>query len=240
MKTQLAGSNDKPGLAMNRHWMMQKFLFICGILSSLLYVAMTILAAMRWEGYSSFSQTVSELFAIDAPSRSIVIPLMLAYSMLMFAFGLGVWMSAGRKVALRVVAGLLVGKEVLGVIGTLFAPMHMRGVEGTLTDSMHAIITGVGVLLFMFPAIVFAATAFGKRFRIYSIGTILIFLVFGALSGLDGPRMAAHLPTPLMGVWERVNIFGYMIWVVVLAITLLRAPVENSEDGLETRTEKPE
>jgi len=205
---------------------LNKIMLICGILSSLLYVALTIIGAMQWEGYSPTSQTVSELFAIDAPSRSIVILLMLTYSILMIAFGLGVWRSSGRKRALRIVAGLLVGKEVLGIVGTLFAPMHLRGVEGTITDAMHAIITGVGVLLLLLT-LGFGATVFGRRFRLYSIGTILILCVFGALSGLAGPQLAANLPTPWMGVWERINIFSYMLWVVVLAIILLRAEKES-------------
>jgi hypothetical protein len=214
--------------------MIKKVLLVCGIVASLLYIATTIVAAMLWEGYSSTSQTVSELFAIDAPSRSLVIPLFLTYGILMFAFGLGAWRSAGRNRALVVVAGLLIGKEVLGFAGTLFAPMHLRGVEGTVTDTMHAIITGVGVLLLLLT-VGFGARAFGKRFRLYSIGTILIFFVFGTLSGLDGPRLAANLPTPWMGVWERINIFSYMLWVVVLAIGLLRTPVERPQDVLDGR-----
>ena len=68
----------------------------------------------------------------------------------------------------------------------------------------------------------FGAAAFGKRFLLYSIGTILLLVVFGALTGLDAPRIAANLPTPWVGVTERINISGYLLWVVVLAITLLR------------------
>lgn len=64
----------------------ERFLLICGPLSSLLYVVATILGAMVWEGYNALSQTVSELFAIDAPSRSLVIPLFLVYDALMIAF----------------------------------------------------------------------------------------------------------------------------------------------------------
>src|SRR3954463_11103462 len=142
----------------------RKILLGCGIVSSALYVATVVLAPMLWEGYSSASQTVSELFAIGAPSRPLVVPLFLIYSILIFAFGVGVWRSAGRKRALRVAACLIVGKEVLGFAGTLFTPIHMRGIEGTRTDTMHAILTGVGVLLFMFPAIVFGAMALGKWF----------------------------------------------------------------------------
>jgi Protein of unknown function (DUF998) len=143
------------------------------------------------------------------------------YCLLVFAFGVGVWQSSGRKRALHFVAIGLIGKEVLGLAATLFFPMHLRGIEGTLTDNMHAILTLVGVL-FMLLALGFGATAFGKRFRLYSIVTILMLVVGGILTGLDAPRLATTLPTPWMGVWERINIFGYVLWVVVLAIVLLR------------------
>ncbi|HZA98643.1 MAG TPA: DUF998 domain-containing protein, partial [Gemmatimonadales bacterium] len=100
-------------------------------------------------------------------------------------------------------------------------PMHMRGTEPTLTDTLHIVWSIVTVLL-MALAIGFAAAALGKRFRLYSTATLLIFVVFGALTGLDGPRIAANLPTPWIGIWERVNIGVWLVWVVVLAITLLR------------------
>ncbi len=228
MRTQIAGSTGMLGAAETRQMIVQKLLLVCGILSSLLYTGATILGAARWEGYSSASQSVSELIAIDAPSRPLLVPLFLAYAMLVFAFGLGVWRSAGRKRALRIVAVLVVAKEVLGSVVTLFAPIHLRGVEGTLSDTMHLVLTGVGVFLCMFPAIGFSAAAFGRRFRVYSIGTMLVFLVFGILASADAPLVAANLPTPFTGVLQRINIFGYMLWVVVLAITLLRPPSERS------------
>ncbi len=227
MKTRNAGSTGVFGSTVTRHMILRKALLVCGILSSLLYVATTILGAMRWEGYSSSSQAVSELFAVDAPSRPLVVPLLLVYAILIYAFGLGIWKSAGRKRALRIVAVLVVAKEVLGLAATVFAPIHMRGTEGTLTDTMHGILTAVGVFLCMLPAIGFGAAAFGKRFRLYSIGTILIFLTGGVLAFMDVPRIAANLPTPWNGVFERINIFGYMLWIVVLAITLLRAQSDS-------------
>ena len=46
-----------------------RLLLTCGILSSLLYVAMNVYFPMQWDGYSSASQTVSELSAVGAPTR---------------------------------------------------------------------------------------------------------------------------------------------------------------------------
>jgi hypothetical protein len=51
--------------------MTRKILLVCGLLPSMLYVAMNVFVAMQWEGDSSASQTVSELSAIGAPTRSL-------------------------------------------------------------------------------------------------------------------------------------------------------------------------
>jgi hypothetical protein len=61
------------------------------------------------------------------------------------------------------------------------------------------------------------------RFRIYSIVTIVILLAFGALTTADASRVAANLPTPWVGLWERINIGVFLLWVVVLAIALMRS-----------------
>src|SRR5262245_61959023 len=39
---------------------------------------------------------------------------------------------------------------------------------------------------------------------------------------IGGPRIAANSPTPRVGVWERINIGVFLLWVVVLAIALTR------------------
>ena len=77
--------------------MTRRVLLVCGILSSLLYVAMNVFVAMEWEGYSSASQTVSELSAIGAPTRPLWVLLGIAYTVLVIAFGWGIWKSAGRN-----------------------------------------------------------------------------------------------------------------------------------------------
>jgi hypothetical protein len=202
--------------------MARKVLLVCGIASSLLYVAMNVFVPMQWEGYSSASQTVSELSAIGAPTRALWVPLGIAYTLLLTAFGWGVWESARRNRPLRIVGSLMVAS---GVIGLAWPPMHQRAVlaagGGTLTDTMHIVWSVVTVLLFVLE-IGFGAAAFGKRFRLYSIATMVILVVFGTLTGLDGPRVSANLPTPWIGVWERISIAVFLLWVVVLAVGLLR------------------
>lgn len=200
------------GSTVTRHVMARKILLACGILSSLLYVAATILAAMVWEGYDAILQPVSELGAIDAPSQPLMLVLGTIYDLLVIAFGIGVWKSAGGKRLLRIVAGLLLGYGVACLMAPL-TPIHLRGTAWTLTDTLHLVFAAVDVL-FIVLILVFGANAFGKGFRLYSIGTILLGAVSGVLMGLDAPHF---------GLWERLNIFSFMLWVMVFAIVLWRS-----------------
>src|SRR3954470_8660332 len=201
--------------------MTRKLTLMCGIVSSLLYVAMNVLVPMQWDGYSSASQTVSELSAIGAPTRPLWVPLGVAYTVLVAVFGWGVRASARQNPPLRVAGSLLVA---YGVVGLAWPPMHLREVlaagGGTLSDTMHIAFAIVTVLL-MLLAMGFGAAAFGKHFRRYSIATMVILVACGAATVPAAANLQANLPTPWLGVWARINIGVFLLWVVVLATTLL-------------------
>ncbi len=206
-----------------------KIFLICGIFSSLLYIAMNIFVPLLYPGYNSAFQTVSELSAIGTPTRTIWVWLGSVYTLFVIVFGLGVWRSATQNRKLRVVGILLVSYGVVSIIWP-FAPMHQREAlaagEKSLTDTIHLVLAIVTVI-FMLLAMAVGARAFGKRFRLYSITTILMLLLFGALTALDAPKVEANLPTPMSGVWERINIGVYLIWLIVLAVILLKKVKEN-------------
>jgi hypothetical protein len=54
---------------------------------------------------------------------------------------------------------------------------------------------------------------------------------------LDQPKLEANLPTPWMGLWERIDIFATMLWIAVLAIALLRTQAQRPQDNLEGRSD---
>jgi hypothetical protein len=211
-------------------WRARMPLLTGGIAASLLYGAM--IWVIRYEGYSPISQTVSELSAWGVSTRPLWMVLGSLYDALMIAFALGVWASANGKRTLRIVGGLLLAYGLLGLAWP-FASMHQRQVlaagGGTLADTGHLVLAGVTVAL-MFAAMAFGAAAFGTRFRIYSIATIVILLAFGALTSSNASRVAANLPTPWAGLWERINIVVFLIWVVVMAVVLLRTQAEDSQN----------
>jgi hypothetical protein len=94
--------------------------------------------------------------------------------------------------------------------------------EGTLRNTMHIPATAV-MSLFIVLAVGFGSMLLGKRFQYYSYATIAILLVFGAMTSLQAGRIATNEPTPWAGIEERMNSYGIMLWVAVLAVGLLRA-----------------
>ncbi|MDP4265559.1 MAG: DUF998 domain-containing protein [Bacteroidota bacterium] len=202
--------------------MMRKALLACGILSSLWYLVINIFVPMQYEGYSSVTQTVSELSAIGAPTRVIWVLLATLYPLLFAAFGWGVVKSAAGNRSLRVAGTLII---VYSVMNFYWPPMHLREViaagGGTLTDTLH-IVWAMITLLFNMLLMGFGAATSGKQFRLFTIVTFVVFIVFGILIGMEAPGIQANLPTPWIGVWERINIGVFQLWVVVFAIVLLR------------------
>jgi hypothetical protein len=212
--------------------MMRKALLICGILSSLWYVAINIFVPIMYDGYSIASLTVSELSAINAPTRILWVLLCLLYPLLFAAFGWGVLQSTGGSRVLRIVGSLII---IYCIMNFYWPPMHQREVigagGGTLTDTLH-ITWAMITLIFMMLLMGFGAAALGKSFRIFTIVTFVVFIVFGVLIGVESPGIQANLPTPHIGIWERINIGAFMLWVIVFAIVLIRR--KNAPDLVAT------
>jgi Protein of unknown function (DUF998) len=202
--------------------MLQKALLLSGLASSLVYAAVNVAAPMTWDEYSIASQTVSELSAIGAPTRALWIGLIVPYIVLFAAFGWGVLKSAGSNQWLRIAGWLIL---VYSAFNLYWPPMHRREVlaagGGTLTDVLHLVWAGVTVFLFVL-IMGFAAIVLGRLFLVYTVASVVALIVCGLMTSLDAPNVGANLPTPWIGVWERVNIGVFLLWVAVLSISLAR------------------
>ena len=192
----------------------------CGIVAPLLYVATDAFLAMRWEGYSYRDQTISELNAIGAPTRTLSIVLGIVGYAFVVAFGVGVWRSAADSRRLHVAAGGLIALGVLAWFGVPFMSMHVREAEETLTDTLHVAQLAIAAPLLL-VIIGSGAAAFGWRFRLYSAATVLVMLAFGVWGGTYGAEVADDLVTPWVGVIERISVYAYQLWFVVFATALL-------------------
>jgi uncharacterized protein (UPF0548 family) len=198
----------------------QQALLLCGIGAACFYVAADLLGSVHWRGYHIATQTVSELSAIDSPSRAVVVPLMLIYGAFTIAFGIGVRGAAGTSRALRITGGCLLALGVLDLLSPFF-PIHLRGLTPTTTDSVHVALMVAEVLLIL-VAISASAAVRDNWFRFFCFAAISTMVIFGFVSAMQAPQMVANLATPWLGITERVAIYAYLSWSVVLAVQLVR------------------
>lgn len=196
-----------------------KWLLACGVLVAVVQILGDIFAAARYPGYSYVNQSVSELSAIGAPTRSITAVVGIAYEVLVLAFAVGVWLVAEKR-ELRITA-IILGIFALNAWLWGFFPMQQRGSQMTFTDYAHiggAILQVLTIVLFMAAG----SGADGRWFRIFSVALIGAILAAGGVAGSQAGQIAVGGPTPLMGLIERVCFYGPSIWILVLAIGLMR------------------
>jgi hypothetical protein len=198
----------------------RKFLLACGPLSALTYVGWHELAALQWDGYSRISNAISELHLTGAPTKSFLDPWQgLVYNALLAAFGLGVWLSARDKRSLRVIGVLM-----MAPVATL--PLWMLFSEASLAAHIGLAVVGIGTWV---GAMACGAVALGKRFRIYSLATLVVVVAFNGLAFSYAPEVEAGQPTPFIGLDERVAFTAYFVWQTALAVVLWRRGLREDE-----------
>jgi hypothetical protein len=167
---------------------MTQVALICGILSSFWYAAINVLVPMLWPAYSSVNQTVSELSAIGAPTRSVWIIVALPYVLLFAAFGWGVLQASKQNRKLLIDGWLIIFYCIFNVY---WPPMHLREVlaagGGTLSDTLHLVWASITTILFML-IMGFAAFALDKKFRIYTAISMALLPDLRATARLLDPK----------------------------------------------------
>ena len=198
-----------------------RLLLACGIVGPVLFVGMDWMASFwLYPGYDITAQQVSELSAIGAPSRAFWMVMGFPHAALTLAFAYGVWRASAGRWSLMVTAALLALFALNSFLWGWVAPMHMRGVAFTATDTLHIGFTIVAVLL-MVGFMTIGARPFGGRFRWFSGVTVAAMLICGGIVGTQVPAIAQGLPTPWMGLVERVSVYAPSLWMAVLALVLM-------------------
>lgn len=196
----------------------QRWLLRCGIAGAALYPLTDIFAATRYPGFSYRDQAVSELFAIGAPTSSLVVALFSVSSTLLFLFAIGIWMSARGRRLVRMMAVMMALNTVDALVLWNFFPMHMRGSQPTFTDMMHGLLA---IDPFLLAVVVLGVVAFRGWFRAYTIATIIFTSVLAVIGFSYISAVIANQPTPWMGASERASQYAMNVWYAVLALMLL-------------------
>src|SRR4029453_16596998 len=206
---------------------LRKILLACGPLAALEYIGWHELAALRWQGYSRISNAISELHFPRTPSKSLLDPWQgWVDSVLLAAFGIGIWLSAQGSRSLRVIGAVM-------IVPAAMIPLWM--IFGEASIAAHLALVGVGILCWL-VAMGFGAAALGKRFRIYSLVSLGLVVGFFALGFSYVPEANAGQPMPFLGLYERIGFSAYFLWMTVLAVALWQRPTLKGSDGeLEAR-----
>lgn len=205
-------------------------LLACGAVYGISYILVNdLVAAFLIPGYSRVDQAISELSAIGSPARGFLISTFLPFAALTIAFGVGV-MRTARARAQRTLGVALIIYGATSFVW-LFFPMTARsdmvaGAAMPSNDIGHIVMSMFTVALIM-TAFVSGAIALGGWFRVYSILTAVAAMIFGLLTSAMSAKIATGEGTPFMGLYERVNVFGWALWLTVLSVILIRR--ERSE-----------
>ena len=204
---------------------MTRWLLVGGIAAVVLYGIGDLSSGLLYDGYSFRDHAISELSAFGSPVRYSMVTMIVMHSLLVTAFGVGVWRSADRA-SLRWTGISLIGAGLVGFpTHTIFA-MSSRGMEAGFNDTMHIVLSGV-FSVFVFAAVVLVAVAYRGWFRAFTVATLLALAGFGGAASF-AMRGFAEDETPWVGGFERINAYAYFAWLVVLALVQMRRidPVE--------------
>ncbi|MCW3975193.1 MAG: DUF998 domain-containing protein [Candidatus Bathyarchaeota archaeon] len=201
----------------------KKLLFYGGIFGPLVFLLVDIIGGIITPDYNYIINAVSELTQAGSENTYLLGSLFLISAIMTIAFGIGMLLNyKDRRSKLLFTASILIITTGIfsGLTGTIF-PMDPFNSEMTFAGIMHIILTGISavfvMLLILMIGIGFHREKQWKSFRLYSIITVIIMVVFGGLT----PALIMN-SIPLLGFFERIVIYAYLLWFFVLAFKLLK------------------
>lgn len=201
--------------------MSRKTLIYCGVVAPVLYIITAIVGAALRSDYSHTVNAISELISNGAPNKAILDVVFNIYNVLLLAFAIGAYSALKKSPRIcRVAMGLLIGIQVLSFSWGFF-PMDPMGAEATFAGTMHNILGGVVALATIIMPLLMGlglqrADGFQSYARYSFISSAIIFV-----SGLTGVILASQ-GVQLFGLFERITIGTYEVWIFVTAIMFLR------------------
>ena len=205
--------------------MNRKLLFLCGLFSPLVYIAMTVIGGAMRLDYSHIYHAVSELLEVGAPNKFLMDILLTISDILSLLFSIGVLLVVKESHQLRPTgmfgAYCLITVSILGLLTALFFPMDPRHDTLTFPGLMHLVIVSVLAILSVLTPVILAIwlkkqTAY-TRFGTFSYISAIVILVTGGLAAAS-----AIVESPLMGLAERLTVIAYFQWTFFLALKMYK------------------
>ena len=197
-----------------------QILAICGIASPILYTLMWILGGILRSDYSHIRDDISSLFAVGAPRKRFFNSFIIASSLLLFVFYLGLHWSINNGQGSLIGPILFVVSGFLGVLVALFFPLDAGGEIITLRGKMHlilvitsGILTIAGMMALWFRL---ESVEGWSAFATYSLISAIISLVLIIISGI-------FIESRFRGLLERFGVTPFQLYYFILGLMVFLA-----------------
>jgi hypothetical membrane protein len=205
--------------------LMKRIYPLLGIIGPIVYILAVFIGSALRHDYSALYNAISELSMANVPNKLLMDILFGIYNLSIVIFGLGAYMDSkidSKKYNAAAIMLVIIG--ILGLLVLVFT-QDPRGVPATIYGTLHILLSGITAALTII-SIILVGLSFKeypnmKVFSRYSYATsILIFLSGGA--------GAASLANNGFygGLFERITIFLFMIWVIIFSYILLNDKIE--------------
>lgn len=190
--------------------------YLLGIGSVVVYVFAVVLGGLLWQNYSHASQAISELSAYFAPNQALMIGLFTLYNVLLFELSI-VYYRWSQNKQLKVSAVLLGLIALLGVVMLVFSQDKIGG-PLSIAGQLHLAAAGLTSLTTL-VAVAFSVVGFKKLGYKRTANISLLLGVFILITGPFTAIATTALPE-YFGLFERVTIGIFLMWVVLVSLTL--------------------
>lgn len=202
---------------------MKKLFLASGAASALVYLFAVVLGGLLRRDYSHVSHAISELTGSGAPNRELLNVLFNIYGLLSIVFAIAA-LNHVKAYASRAADASMILFLVISVFTFLwvFFPMDERGAEATFKGAVHiaiaAVVSPSTIICMLLAGLGFKRRKDMKGYAVYSLISSALVLVSGMMAAISPGNT---LLLPYMGLFERVTIGLYLLWMLVTSIRFL-------------------
>ena len=207
---------------------MKKNYALFGIVGPLIYILAVIVGGAIRNDYSALYNAISELTMANAPNKLLLDVLFGIYNISLLIFGLGAYFDSSiNNKKFNISALMLVIIGFLGLLILIFT-QDPRGAPATVHGTLHILLSGITAALTII-SIFIAGISFRKYsnlkgFSWYSYITALLIFISGGLGAASLANNGSY-----GGLFERITIFLFMIWVITLSYIILNDKIEQNK-----------
>ena len=192
-----------------------QILAIFGMVSPIVYTVMWILGGILRPDYNHVRDDISSLFAVGAPKKRLFNSFIIASSLLLFVFYLGIHWGINNGQGSIIGPALFVASGFLGVLVALFFPLDTGGEIITFRGKMHLVLVMASGILTIVGMIALwlqlESVEAWSLFANYSLISAIVSIVLMVISGI-------FIKSRFRGLLERFAVTPFQVFYFALAL----------------------